>query len=552
MSDDYKRLINEKDLSEHAGQKKKGGEGARLRLAAATDDPRPVIRLGVKLEELMPRIAAALATDTYTFERDGDLVHVVRQDPPRAARHAHMVPDTPTIYKMHRAVLRIRLCAVAHWESFNPLVHEYVRVVPTDRVVDGLINLHEYPGVRSVAGILEAPAMLPSGCITSNPYDEHTHMIYMPNCEYDPIPENPTSADAHESLQALLEPFCDFPYAKETHRYVPVAALLTLLARPAILGACPGFLFDASTRGSGKSLQADVVSLIATGRSTAKMNYPTDPIELEKVLGGYALIGASIINFDNVGSCFGGAALDRCLTAEDKVSLRVLGRSEIQSKTWRAVIMATGNNLMLAGDTARRVLISRLESAEEHPEDRTDFRHADLRTWVKQNRTRLVRAALTLLRAYHLAGRPGMRLRAWGSFEPWSALIPPAIMWAGGPNVLDARPAADGQEEPEKLALAILLRELPRLDEKGNGMTAKGIVSALYTHDRLKGQAAPDGFDDLREAIEMLVTVRPGCAPDTKALGKALARGHGRVIQRCKLEKTIGHGAVMKWRVAEV
>jgi hypothetical protein len=58
------------------------------------------------------------------------------------------------------------------------------------------------------------------------------------------------------------------------------------------------------------------------------------------------------------------------LTAGDTVELRVLGKSEVPTLRWRAVAMATGSNVAIAGDTSRRVLISRLESPLENPEDR--------------------------------------------------------------------------------------------------------------------------------------------------------------------------------------
>lgn len=357
-----------------------------------------------------------------------------------------------------------------------------------------------------------------------------------------------SQGDAARALSALTEPFCDFPYPKEPHRYVPVAAILSLLARPAIRGACPGFLFDAATRGSGKTLQADVVGLVTTGRTTAKKNYPVDDVELEKVLAGYAMGGAALVNFDNVARCFGGAALDLCLTAEDTVELRPLGKTEIRRMKWRAVILATGNNLTLAGDTARRVLISRIESPDEHPEDRTDFKHPDLLGWVRSHRVRLVRAGLAVLQGFCAAGRPDVGLRPWGSFGPWTALVPAAIVWAGGANVLEARPTAEGHEEPEKAALSVLLREMPRLDPGNVGMTAKAIVGALYPLERLKGQASPDGWEDMRDAVESLAPGKPGQAPPSLVLGKALGKAKGRVIGGRKLAGDTGRGGVLRWK----
>ena len=121
----------------------------------------------------------------------------------------------------------------------------------------------------------------------------------------------------------------------------------------------------------------------------------------------------------------------------------------IQCK-WRTVILATGNNVSLRGDTSRRALVSRLESPLERPEDRKDFRHPDLLEWVRAERPRLVTAALTVLRAHVVAGRP-LTVHRMGSFEAWSSVIPSAIVWAGGPDATKAAPAPEADAEVSAL-----------------------------------------------------------------------------------------------------
>ncbi len=59
-------------------------------------------------------------------------------------------------------------------------------------------------------------------------------------------------------------------------------------------------------------------------------------------------------------------------------------------------------------------------------------------------------AALTILRAYHVAGRPDQKLPSWGSFTVWSELIRGALVWTGlaDPFLTQQRAARD-QNEPE-------------------------------------------------------------------------------------------------------
>jgi hypothetical protein len=523
-----------------------GGEARPALRVAEPEDPRPTIELGPDLHELVAQAVVALRADANLYQRDGYLVQML------GGVTAGPVTDPPQLRQLASATLRERLSAVAKWEKYDARARGPVRTLPAEPVVHAVLHRGQWEGIRPVVGIIETPALRPDGTVISTPgYDTETGFIYIPSTTFPSIPARPTRDDARAAYAALSECFCDFPYRSDEHRATVIAAILTLVARPAIRGGVPAFIFDANTRGSGKTLQTDVVSIIATGRTTARMNYPTNEEELEKVLGSYALRAPPLVNFDNVIKPFGGGALDRCLTAEDTVELRILGKSEVPAMHWRSVILASGNNLVLCGDTARRVVVARLESPLENPEDREDFRHPDLLAWVRAERPRLVCAALTLLRAFFEAGRPRGGCKAWGSFEPWVALIPAAIVFAGGADPLRTRPSVEGNEDEEKQALAVILQHWTRLDRDGKGLTAKTAIGALYPTERLRGQAAPDGFDELREALESLVPTKPGAAPDASRLGSRLVRLRERVVDGSKLVAESAGSGIKRWRVVQ-
>ncbi len=292
--------------------------------------------------------------------------------------------------------------------------------------------------------------------------------------------------------------------------------------------------YDASTRGSGKTLAADVVSLVVLGHA-ARATYSDDPDEFRKVLDGYAHAGARLVVVDNVVGAIDSAALNAYITSHDMIEIRMLGATGQHKIPWTGVIVLTGNNLDPRGDLIRRILIARLEPDCERPESRTSFMHKDLREYVVRSRPRLVAAALTMLRAYCLAGRPSTGTGTWGSFESWSALVPASIAWAGGPNVLDARPGSDSDRDPDTMALGTLLAQLPQLG--GNmPMKARDVVAVLYPHERRGGGGAPDGYDDLREAVELLTRTRSGQVPSARTLGDAMRRHRGRWMDgRCLL-----------------
>ena len=61
------------------------------------------------------------------------------------------------------------------------------------------------------------------------------------------------------------------------------------------------------------------------------------------------------------------------------VSGRVLGESVEARAPWRVVVWATGNNLVTRGDLDRRVLLCRLHTDLERPENR---RYARCGRWT--------------------------------------------------------------------------------------------------------------------------------------------------------------------------
>jgi len=502
------------------------------------------IALGTDLHRIVEQASAALGRHVGAFHRGGQLVQILGAP----AHEAGVTPGTPTVRQLHLATLREMLTKVASFVTRDRGSDDPEPCLPPDNVVTAVQHRGEWATVRRLVGILEAPALRADGTLLQEPgYDAPTGYLYMPTTDFGRIPEEPTQEDAHRAREELDEVFCDFPFVSREARAVPLAALLTMLARPAILGSTPAFLTDANARGSGKTLVTDAISMMATGRVTAKMAYPINDEELEKVLASYALRGSPLINFDNVTRAFGGGPLDRCLTAVDSVDLRILGRSEISTLPWRAVLFGTGNNVLICGDTARRTVVGRLESSLENPEDRSGFRHPNLLGWIREHRPRLVRAALTLLRAWVVAGRLAMGCAAWGSFESWSSIVPPALVFAGAADPMLARAEVVGVDDQDKIALSLVLQHWPRLDTLGRGLTIRDAVSALYPSRRDPGP--PDGHDALREGLELMAPMKDG-KPSSKAIGEAFRRVKGRNVGGRKLVAgTEDRTKVVRWMV---
>jgi hypothetical protein len=544
----------------------------RPRKAAATvepeaaDDGRPTIQVTTELRVMADAAIKALADGAEAYQREGRLVRVVRvaQEEGDETR----LVGSPEIRPFTAPVLRIHLAERARWVRFDgrraapeaakPEAAKpgekaapkgaWVPTTPPADLAAGLVDLGEYRDVRRLVGVAETPFLRPDGTVLQVPgYDARTGYLLVPGAEFPEVKAHPTQADAAAGLAELAEVFRDFPHASAAAASVPVAALLTLLARPAIEGPTPANVIDGNVPGCGKSRITDAVAIMGTGRPMARAQYPDNEEERKKVLGATALHGAPMLAFDNVESGFGGAGLCACLTSTS-VQMRILGASENPTLPWRTVIFATGNNVEIVGDANRRCLIDRLESTLERPEERTDFAHTNLLGWVTQNRPRLVSAALTVLRAYAAAGWPSPPV--WGSFESWSKVVAGAIIYAGGPNVLDVRGGTGDAVDPTKAALAALLGGLAKLSP-GRGMTARDIIARLWSVDRLKGlECAPDDFDGMREAIEYFAPPPPRCAPDAGKLGHAFKKHKGRFIEGAALAGKMDRNSVVRWEVS--
>ncbi len=531
-------------------KKKKRPSGGPLRIVTDERDTRAEIILTPDVHLTTERMAEAVVDDPELYQRAGSLAHVIRAN----ESTSEQVIGTPITRTMPLSMLIDRVSKHAKCLKYSSKNDKYLHVPPPSTSVRAVLERGSWARVRELRGIIEAPSMRPDGTVIQVAgYDAVTGFLYEPNATFPTIAEKPSHSDCVLAFARLLEPFADFPYVNEAHRAATIAGALTLLARPAIVGSVPCWLFDASAARSGKSLQVDVISLIATGRVASRMTYPEQDEELEKVLAGYALRGARIVNFDNVARKFGGAALDKVITAVDKVDLRMLGATDLVTLDWRAVVFASGNNVGCRGDMLARVLSPRLETPLANPETRSDFRYADLRGWVADNRTELVAAALTILRGYIAAGKPDQGCERWGGFEAWSRLVPHALKWVGAADPMGARRGLDGDEDVDRVCAGAMVDGWHRLCVgHGDGLTVKGAIALLYPGRSHHDPHEPDGHDALREAVEQLTDAKPGFPPSTRKMGEALRKLKARPVGGKKLVSKTHDGGVARWRVIPI
>jgi hypothetical protein len=337
--------------------------------------------------------------------------------------------------------------------------------------------------------------------------------------------------DPREAIEVLLDPARDFPFSRPAHRSAYLAALLTPIARHAFRGPAPLMLIDSNTRGTGKGMLCNVVGTALVGRDMSVMSYVEDPEEVRKRVTTIVMSGDQVALFDNVSGLFGNSALDAMLTSTIW-SDRILGANSRVELPCTVTWYATGNNVQIKADTARRVLHIRLDTLEEHPEMRSDFFYPRLLEHVRAERPKILSAAVSILRGYILAGMPDPGLRTWGSFEDWNRLVCGAILWAGQPDPGDTREELQAQSDTESDALGQILSGWGEISEAlGGECTVAAALSEL--------QRKPLAYSVLREVLTDAASGRPITA---KGIGCLLRKFKNRVVDGRTLSRGSGRG----------
>jgi putative DNA primase/helicase len=200
---------------------------------------------------------------------------------------------------------------------------------------------------------------------------------------------------------------------------------------------------------------------------------------------------------------------------------------------------ATGNNLRLRGDVLRRVIPCRLEPGEERPEERRDFTiEGDLLAHVRRERPRLVAAALTLLKAHALAGRPRGDLAPLGSFEGWSDVVRAAVWWAT--DIDPCGPRAElRDDDPDSIARKALVHGWAELPDAAEGVTVAEALKHLDDN--------PTRFEQLYNTL--LERSRNDFLPSRNSIGMYLRANKGRVVEGLVLESINAGKNTKAWRV---
>jgi hypothetical protein len=402
-------------------------------------------------------ILAAAHERTRIYERGGILVQAgpAEKADAKTKNLIRRPRQAMVLTRVTPTILEDWLNRLIAWTKTKIRANEPVDVVDdcTERIPHIIASRRTRAGQHRLLNVIEAPILLADGRIVDKPgYDDESGLLLDSTEKWIAVPRKLTLEDAKAAAAVLLQPFAEFPFASDADKSVLLSAILTALQRRT-LDLAPLHANDAPNPSTGKTLLADCVSLIATGRPATCISDPMNEVEWRKLITTLLVAGDAVVLIDNVRLGLNSATLAKTLTALQH-SDRLLGATIRVTPPTNVMWLASGNNIEFGGDMPSRVLVCRIDAEDEHPEKRT-FAISDLRGHILDHRPELVRAALTILRAHYVAGRPSTDLEPT-RFPQWDHEIRAAIVWLGYEDPAKTRVRID-QNDPERESIGRVL-----------------------------------------------------------------------------------------------
>lgn len=495
---------------------------------------RPTISLDQELYEVQQDCCEALRGLEDIYERSGEIVEVFDG------------PDGPEISPLdEKDRLATLLSEASRFEKHTQSGPK--QADPPGKVV-GSVHARPTWGLDRLRGLVDGAAFLEDGTIlTTEGYHPDAELYIRNGADISGL-KSPTQADASAALETLVDLLVDFEFVearRESHEAAWLAAVLTILARPAIgrKHSTPMFLFDANQPGVGKTTLVELACQIAQGELPSPRPSPTgrnSNDQMRKAITSAARSGDPVIFFDNVKGTFGGAALELALTGK-KWTSRILQKSEDWSGHLMVTWLATANNISLTRDMERRTLLCQIDTACEDPSERSGFKYPRIHRHVRHNRKRYLKAALTILRAWYVAGEPDQGLTAWGSYQEWSRIVRNAIVFAGGADPYLTREDLEKADRETSLLKAVL-HNWP----EGESFTATQLADGMESGELDTG-TLQDGSAVVGPLEELLGT------KSAAHVGRKLNWYRGDPVGGKRLERHEDPDSrVTKWRVKDV
>lgn len=475
-----------------------------------------------KLPEVVDQAEDALKGAVQFFQRGPHLVRIVRRDKPTNRSYEQPL-GVLALHTLDKPWLIESMTRAAVWKKFDSRKDDWVRMNAPEQAASTYLARAGQWNVPHLWSVITAPTLRADGSLLQQPgYDQAKQCWYDPcGVAFPRIPENPSRDDADRAFKFLQDAFSTLPFDTPVDKAVMLALVLGALVRRSLPSAPLGGV-SAPDAGTGKTLIAEAVSIIATGAPPAAMKYPETDEEAAKLALAILAEGDPVILIDNVERPLQGDWLCTILTSEH-YQARLLGRTEMMTVPTTAQWLATGNNLVLAGDLRTRSLLCRLDAKCERPDQRSFA--TDLRVQLMRQRPQLVAAGLTVIRAFLATGqRVSDHVPVWGRFERWSEWVRAPIVWMGLPDPCESRTAIEGND-PRRAALLRMLGCWRSMFGDEPATAREAIERATFSSGPLTADAKA-----LRDVLLEIAKAKTGGEPDAMRLGHWLRAHSGRRV----------------------
>ncbi|KPQ04299.1 MAG: putative DNA primase/helicase [Rhodobacteraceae bacterium HLUCCA12] len=490
-------------------------------------DGRPVIRIFAGfLHRAVDMAEGALMQAGLGYYQRGSMV--VRPAMVPVAVSDGRTVDAPRLVDVKAHHMAEAFTRAANWKRFDKREGEWLSTDCPHRIAETFLAREGQWRLPVLTGIINCPTLRADGSILDLPgYDAQTGLLFDPqDVRFPALPRDPDRDMALRALAYLKDLISTFPFVTDGDRAVALSAILTALVRRS-LPTAPLHGFNAPTAGTGKSMLVDLASLIATARPAPVIAQGKSEEEMEKRLGAALIAGDVLIAIDNCEEPLGGELLCQTMT-QTSLKVRILGKSVNAEVPSNAAIFATGNNLTFEGDMTRRALRATLDAGLERPELRAFDR--DPLAMVTERRGDYVSAGLTVLRAFHIAGRPQQRAPL-GSFTDWSRWVRDALIWLGQADPCDTMEGMRGAD-PKLEALTAVLEGWREVIGLQPANVRDVIERATEQRPQLYGRAE-FVHPEFREAL--LRVAGEGGAINGRRLGKWIGSHQNRIVGGLRL-----------------
>ncbi|MEP1943613.1 MAG: hypothetical protein ABJJ03_10950, partial [Sulfitobacter sp.] len=240
--------------------------------------------------------------------------------------------------------------------------------------------------------------------LNENGFDEASGIFLDLKVSVD-VPKEPTRQQVWSALRQLWTPISQFPFEDKSDKAHALAMMLEPYMRD-MFGPTPLYFINKPAAGTGASLFIETSLFPTLGAWPDAQTPPRSDDEMKKTLTACFVDGLRCIYFDNANS-LNSASFASVLTAE-VYAARILGVSKMLRVPVQVQWVGSGNNTELSGELYRRTVDIRMDAKMANPEDRKAayFRIKDLKSWVRENQSEQVQAALTIIQYWVNQGMP--------------------------------------------------------------------------------------------------------------------------------------------------